>query len=67
MDELHEFQKKLAEFKKLLNSMNYLLYYRMPPLLIETNLDILRDEIKFLTGYVDCMVHNKIPLLPESD
>ena len=62
MDELGEMRKNLADFKKnavrLLNATDY----RLPPKLIETDLDTLLDDIKYLCGYLDCMIQFKIEL-----
>jgi len=64
MDELKQIKKELGEFKKCIINLS-LMYLRMPKSLLQINVDDLMDEIKYLCGYVDCMIECNIPLLPE--
>jgi len=65
VDELTKQREQLDELKHLINSLN-IFKERMPPLVFMVDLFSMRDEINYLSGYIDCMVNFGIELPPES-
>lgn len=58
MDEIREQLKKLDELKFLVNSL--LIFIGNSPPLITTDLHYFLDEIKWLRGFLNCMVKFEI-------
>ena len=66
MNELKAQRKNLDELKHLTNSLN-IFKHRLPPFLFTTDLNYMLDEIKYLSGYINCMIKFNINPLPESE
>ena len=62
---LKKMKQELDQLKYLLNSLS-LFINRLPPYLLGADLSSFIDDIKYLCGYVDCMIKFEIQLLPES-
>ena len=63
MDEIIEIRKILDKLKHLA----YGLYNRidqLPPFLMSTSLYEFIDDIKYMSGYLDCMIKHKVKSLP---
>ena len=65
MTELKQLRNELSELQRLVNNLNSMID-RFPPGLVDTCLYVLIDDIKYFSGYIDCMIEFKIPLLPEA-
>ena len=64
MDNLEEIRKNIVEFRKNVIGLS-LSYCRLPNKLVQINCQELIDETHYLHGYIDCMSHNSVELLPE--
>jgi len=64
VSELLKIKEELKEFKKSVVNISYL-YQRLPDSLNQIDCEELLDEIKYLRGYLDCMIEFNIDLLPE--
>lgn len=61
MDEIEQQRKQLDDLHHLVNSLNIFISV-MPPFLVETCLVSFLNDIKYLSGYLDCMLKFKINL-----
>ena len=61
MNELQERRKELDQLKYLINSL-YIFNDRLPDFVMTADLYSFLDEIKYLCGYMDCMISFNIPL-----
>ena len=58
-DELKTLQEDLHKLKPLVNGLN-LYIDKLPPFLMSTEVGAFLDDVKYLCGYVDCMVEAKL-------
>jgi len=66
MDELREIHGRLERLKHLLNHFIMDLD-RLPPYMVGGDPYAFLDDVKYICGYVDCMIENGIELLPEKE
>jgi len=59
MDEIKQQRKELDELHFLLNSFNIFLD-SLPAGIVKMDIQSLMDNIKYVRGYVDCMIANHI-------
>ena len=65
MDELKKYREELEQLGRLLTSLNYF-SLQLPRGVFVEDVDSFIDGIKYLKGYVDCMIKFGVEL-PESD
>ena len=59
MTELLEIKDWLREIRKSLINLDYI-YRKLPDSICRVDCEELLDEVKYLRGYVDCMINFKI-------
>ena len=64
MNELDKLANELPELQRLVINLDSFID-RLPPGLVSTCLFVLLDDIKYLAGYIDCMINFKIEPLPD--
>jgi len=65
MDELIELKNDLKVLKNKMHCVHLFLTHRLPHQMVLPDFESLIDELKQLSGYVNCMIDYKIKILPE--
>ncbi|MCL2228306.1 MAG: hypothetical protein FWC00_00590 [Firmicutes bacterium] len=63
MEKLVKMRQELEDFKRSVGSINAFVNCKLPEKMYSFDFDELQDYLKYLCGYIDCMIDFELPLV----